>query len=239
MLSFLKGTFMKLISAILVTTFLSSFSLANTSHDDKAYHDVNKGVEKLQYDWTKLNDKDKNILKESSKMEKEAEEKVKRELEEYRLKSDELYKNLSSDSKKFLSEKSKHFKKLSNKGKKFLDDMYFLVKRGVKTFHLPAIDEVMPAVNAKTSEAATAPEKDKAVNQDAPSAESKSPDTNSTPTDVSKSPDVNLVQSDVNKTPDANSAPEKAPAEPIIDGKAASEMLNQQPSDNKATDKKQ
>ena len=153
---------MKLLSAIIFSALISTTAFAQDKNEDKSKFDVKQGVEKVQYEWTKLPEKDKELLKESSDLEKNADSKVKSELSEYRAKSDELYKALSDDAKSFLSTKSKLHKKLSNKGKKILDEMYFLVRRGVTTFHIPGIDEVMPKVNVKHADNIT----DKPKNSD-------------------------------------------------------------------------
>ena len=140
---------MKLITAVIFSAFMATSALAYEKEDDKSGVDVKQGVERVQYDWTKLHDKDKSILKESSDLEKNAQEKLKNELSEYRKKTDELYQGLSDDAKNLLRKKSKLYKSLSSKGKKLLDQMYFLIKRGVTTFHMPGIDEVMPKVHAR------------------------------------------------------------------------------------------
>lgn len=122
---------------------------ATTTNTNESY-DVKKGIEKVQYEWTRLNEKDKELLKESSEHEKEADLQVKKELEAYREKTDELYNALSPQSKKFISDKSKLYKKMSNKAKKFLDELYFLVKKGVRTFQIPGIDDLMPLSGVKS-----------------------------------------------------------------------------------------
>ena len=145
---------MKYMVCLAATLVFSSFSALSTDvnkpNSQEGNYDVKKGVERVQYEWTRLNDKDKDLLKDSSMHEKNADPKVKKELEAYKEKTDELYNNLSAQSKKFISEKSKLYKKLSNKGKKFTDEIYFLVKKGVKTFQIPGIDDLMPLSGIKS-----------------------------------------------------------------------------------------
>ena len=142
---------MKLIISAFALAVLSTFSAFAHEHSgDHAPYDVKKGVERIQYEWTRLNDKDRELLKESSQLEKASDAKIKEELEVYKAKTDELYNGLSHQSKKFLSEKSKLYKKLSNKAKKFVDELYFLTKKGVKTFEIPGIDDLMPLSGIKS-----------------------------------------------------------------------------------------
>lgn len=126
-----------------------SLAMDSTASSNENY-DVKKGVERVQYEWTRLSDKDKELLKESSMHERDADPQVKKELEVYREKTDELYNGLSPQSKKFISEKSKLYKKMSNKARKFMDELYFLVKKGVKTFQIPGIDNLMPLSGVKS-----------------------------------------------------------------------------------------
>jgi len=152
---------MKYLVCLAISLVFSSFSIfaadANKGDGQEKNYDVKKGVERVQYEWTRLSDKDKELLKENSEYEKNADPKVKKELEAYREKTDDLYKMLSPQSKKFISEKSKIYKKLSNKAKKFTDEMYFLEKKGVKTFEIPGIDNLMPlsGVNSSSANPAT------------------------------------------------------------------------------------
>ncbi len=133
----------------MVAANLAAKESGSALNNNESY-DVKKGVERVQYEWTRLNDKDKALLKESSEHEKDADPQVKKELEAYREKTDELYNALSPQSKKFISEKSKLYKKMSNKAKKFLDELYFLMKKGVKTFQIPGIDDLMPLSGVKS-----------------------------------------------------------------------------------------
>jgi len=83
---------MKIISVILLClTLISAEAFAEKEKSNQEFrdgYDIKKGVERVQYEWTKLGDKDREILKDTSDLEKNSDPKVKKELEEYRAKTD-------------------------------------------------------------------------------------------------------------------------------------------------------